>query len=49
MNSPPPMNIPSDLTHKQKIKTKTNKHIVTEIRLVVTSGEAGRQEAERGD
>ena len=27
----------------------TNEHIDTEIKLVVTRGEAGREESERGD
>ena len=43
--------MPYDLTHKQKIKTTTtaNKHIDTEIRLMITRGEGGRGEGRRSD
>ena len=42
------LRIPTDLTHKEKVKT-TNKHIETEIGLVVTRGEGGWEESQRGD
>ena len=41
--------VPCDLTHKEKIKTMTNKYIETESGLVVTRGGGGREEGERGD
>ena len=40
--------IPYDLTHKWEIKM-TNKHIATEIGLVVTRREEGREEGKRSD
>ena len=35
------------ITHKRKIKTTTNKHTDTEIRLVVTRGEGQKEEETR--
>ena len=41
--------MPYEPTHKQKIKTETNNHIETEVGLVATRREGGRQKGERGD
>ena len=41
--------IPYDHTHKWKLKTTTDNHIETEVGLVVTRGEVGRERGERVD